>query len=119
MLVEERTFIHHSTQLHATAGSIHIGRDTIVSWRIAMLTQAEGYQPGDVVIEDQCWISANAILLPGTRIGRGSVVGAGSVVHGIFAPWSVIAGHPAEVPVAGIARAHPCDFDSVFVISAG
>ena len=64
--IESNTFIHHSTQLHASGGSIHIGQDCIISWRIAMLTQMVNFEDGDVVVEDQCWISANSILLPGT-----------------------------------------------------
>jgi len=97
IMIGDHTFIHHSTQMHATGGSIHVGQQSIVSWRVAMLTKANGFNDGDIVIEEQCWVSASAVLLPGTRIGRGSVVGAGSIVHGIFPPWSVIAGHPAEV----------------------
>jgi len=91
------SFVHHSTQFHATGGSIRVGECNIISWRIAVLTRVEGYESGDVTVEDQCWISANSIILPGTHIGRGSVIGAGSVVHGTFPPWSIIAGHPAEV----------------------
>lgn len=41
----------------------------------------EGPEDGkEVWIEEDCWIGGNAIILPGVRIGRGSTVGAGSVV---------------------------------------
>lgn len=34
----------------------------------------------DIVIEDNVWIAANCVILPGVKIGRGSVIGAGVVV---------------------------------------
>jgi acetyltransferase-like isoleucine patch superfamily enzyme len=40
-------------------------------------------------------IGTNAIILPGVTIGKGSIVGAGSVVTGPVAPFSVVAGVPA------------------------
>jgi len=41
----------------------------------------EGPESGkEVWIEEDCWIGGNAIILPGVRIGKGSTVGAGSVV---------------------------------------
>ncbi|KAH7042181.1 acetyltransferase, partial [Macrophomina phaseolina] len=33
-----------------------------------------------VTIEDDCWVGGNVVIMPGVRIGRGSVIGAGSVV---------------------------------------
>ncbi len=57
----------------------------------------QGYYPSQgVVIEDNVWIGANAILLPGVRIGRHSVVAAGSVVTKSVEPFSVYAGVPAR-----------------------
>lgn len=50
-----------------------------------------------VVIEDDCWIGVNVVLAPGVRIGRGSVIGANSVVTHDVAPYSVAAGNPARV----------------------
>jgi acetyltransferase-like isoleucine patch superfamily enzyme len=50
-----------------------------------------------VVIEDDVWIGGNTIVLPGTRIGRGAVIGAGSVVSGTIPPMSVARGNPAQV----------------------
>jgi acetyltransferase-like isoleucine patch superfamily enzyme len=50
-----------------------------------------------VVIEDDCWIASNSILLAGVTIGKGSVVAAGSVVTQDVPPYSVVAGVPARV----------------------
>ncbi|CRG84822.1 Putative acetyltransferase C18B11,09c [Talaromyces islandicus] len=41
-----------------------------------------------VVIEDNCWIAVNAVILPGVTIGKGSVIGAGSVVAKDIPPGS-------------------------------
>jgi acetyltransferase-like isoleucine patch superfamily enzyme len=50
-----------------------------------------------VIIEEGCWIGANAIILPGVTIGKNAVVGAGSVVTKNVADYSVVAGIPARV----------------------
>jgi serine acetyltransferase len=50
-----------------------------------------------VTIEDNVWIGAHAIILPGVRIGRNSVVGAGSVVTRDVPPDCIVAGNPAKV----------------------
>ncbi len=50
-----------------------------------------------VTIEDYVWIGANSIILPGVTIGRGSVIGAGSVVHKDLPPMVVAAGNPATI----------------------
>ena len=50
-----------------------------------------------IVIEDGAWIGAGAIILPGVRIGRKAVVGAGSVVTRDVPPGTVVAGNPARV----------------------
>lgn len=49
-----------------------------------------------VVIEDNVFVGARAIILKGTTIGAGSVIGAGAVVSGAFPPRSLIAGNPAR-----------------------
>ncbi len=50
-----------------------------------------------IVLEENVWIGAAAGLLPGTRIGRNSVVGFGAVCSGEFPANVVIAGNPARV----------------------
>jgi len=51
----------------------------------------------DIIIEDNVWIGAHAIILKGTIIGTGSVIGAGSVVKGSVQKNSVVAGNPFRV----------------------
>jgi len=50
-----------------------------------------------IVIEDCVWLGANTIVLPGVTIGRGSVIGAGSVVARDIPPMVVAAGNPAQI----------------------
>ena len=50
-----------------------------------------------IFIEDRVWIGSNAVVLPGVRIGYGSVIGAGSVVTRDVPPMSVAVGSPARV----------------------
>lgn len=55
-------------------------------------------EPQPVVLEDDVWLGAKASVMPGIRIGRASVVGAGSVVTKDVPPFTVVAGVPA-VPI--------------------
>ena len=50
-----------------------------------------------IVIEEDVWIGTRSIILPGVRIGKGSIVGAGSVVTKSVPQFSIAAGNPAKV----------------------
>lgn len=50
-----------------------------------------------VSVGDFVWIGAYVILLPGTTIGEGAVIQAGSVVHGAIPPMAIAGGNPAKV----------------------
>lgn len=50
-----------------------------------------------IVIKDDAWIGMNVIILKGVTIGRGAIVGAGSVVTKDVPDWSVVAGNPAKI----------------------
>ncbi len=57
----------------------------------------QGVSTQEVVIEDDVWVGANAVILPGVTVGRHCVVAAGSVVSRSVPPYSVCAGSPARV----------------------
>lgn len=50
----------------------------------------------NVVIEDEVWIGAGVTILPGVKIGRCSIIGAGSVVTSDVEPYSIYVGSPAK-----------------------
>jgi acetyltransferase-like isoleucine patch superfamily enzyme len=50
-----------------------------------------------IVIEDDVWIGANCVILPGVTIGRGAVIGAGAVVTKNVPPYSIYIGNPARL----------------------
>lgn len=50
-----------------------------------------------VIIEDDVWIGSGSIILKGVTLGRGCVIGAGSVVTKDVPPYSICVGNPARV----------------------
>lgn len=50
-----------------------------------------------VFIGDNVWVGDNVVILPGTRIGNGCIVGANAVVSGVFDDNCIIAGVPAKI----------------------
>jgi len=107
--IGENTRIH-GTCIHAYV-SISIGRNCLIAANCQIIdcnghelsfedvdnrvNTHSGGRP--VVIEDSVWIGANTIILPGVRIGRGSVIGAGSVVVSNIPPMVIAGGNPARI----------------------
>lgn len=56
-----------------------------------------GYVRAPVIIGDYSFIASNAVIMPGTKIGKGCVIGAGAVVKGKIPDFSVVAGNPGKV----------------------
>jgi acetyltransferase-like isoleucine patch superfamily enzyme len=56
----------------------------------------QGHDQAPIDIEDDVWIGAHAVILKGTRVGKGSVVAAGAVVTKDVMPYSIVAGIPAK-----------------------
>lgn len=53
--------------------------------------------PREVIIEEDVWIGARVIILPGVRIGKGSILAAGSVITKDVEPYSIVGGVPGKV----------------------
>jgi maltose O-acetyltransferase len=86
---------------------VHIGHHVMIVPVVQIYTAAhhllaetriQGWEVAKpIVIEDNVWIGGGAILLPGVRIGRNAVVGAGAVVPRSVPANTVVAGNPARV----------------------
>ncbi len=50
-----------------------------------------------VIIGDDVWIGSNVLILPGSKIGNGVILGAGSVVRGNLPDYAVVVGNPAKI----------------------
>lgn len=70
----------------------HEYRDRTVPMRF----QGETHFP-ETIIEDDVWVGARAVILPGRRLGRGSIVAAGSVVVHDVEPYTIVGGNPATL----------------------
>lgn len=57
----------------------------------------QGHRASRVVIEDNVWIAAHCVILPGVRVASGAVVGAGAVVNKDVPANAVVGGVPAKV----------------------
>ncbi len=94
----------------ASAGGITIGAATIIGGncyfgggryfhdRLEPAIMDQGaYSRGEVVVGEKSWIGAGAIILDGVKLGKGVIVGAGSVVTKDIPDYAVIAGVPARI----------------------
>ena len=54
------------------------------------------FRLGKVIIEDDVFIGVNTVICNSVRIGKGSIIGAGSVVTKDIPPYQVWAGNPAH-----------------------
>jgi acetyltransferase-like isoleucine patch superfamily enzyme len=61
--------------------------------------RCQGFKPskGGIVIEDDVWIGANCVILDGAVLRQGCVIGAGSLVRGEVAAYSIQAGNPLKL----------------------
>jgi maltose O-acetyltransferase len=58
--------------------------------------EQKGYKIGKIIIEDDVWIGLRAIIMPGVRIKKGSIIGAGAVVTRDVDEYSIVGGVPAK-----------------------
>lgn len=104
----DKVEIGHNTYINPhilmmAAGGIFIGNNVQIAAYTKIITNNHDLYNRAVItcrpvlIADNCWIGAGAILLPGVSVGENSVVGAGSVVTKDVPPNTVVAGNPAKI----------------------
>lgn len=99
--------VNTNVQFGAASGRITIGNDVMIAanvvLRAANHSRARGAPmkdqapiSGEIVIEDDVWIGSNAVVTADVRVGRGTIIGAGSVVTRSTEPYSIVGGVPAR-----------------------
>jgi acetyltransferase-like isoleucine patch superfamily enzyme len=105
--IGEGAYLNRYSMLDAHAG-IQIGRDVMIGPYCYITDGNHGMAPGTsvksqpmtarpVVIDDEAWLGAHVTVLAGVRIGRGAVIGAGSVVTRDVPADAIAFGSPAVI----------------------
>ena len=65
--------------------------------RVAQSADLSDQHSRPIVVEEDCWLGMNSVVMPGIKIGRGCVVGSNAVVTRDLPPYSVAVGSPARI----------------------
>ncbi|NJL78010.1 MAG: acyltransferase [Richelia sp. RM2_1_2] len=106
--IEQDTFIGPYVCI-AGPGNIKIGKNCLIAAHSGLFANnhnftdpfeyiaKQGITSKGIVIEDDCWLGHNVTVIDGVTIGKGCVIGAGSVVTKDIPPYSIAVGTPAKV----------------------
>lgn len=97
--------------IHASiTGSVSIGKDVMMGPFCTFYSRNHAFDRTDIpmceqgynseqtiVIGDDVWIGGHVIFLPGVRVGKGAIVGAGAVVTKDVPEYAVVGGNPAKI----------------------
>ncbi|MGD9727947.1 MAG: DapH/DapD/GlmU-related protein [Nitrospiraceae bacterium] len=96
-------------ELTSYVADIQIGSQVMIASNCRFFSYDHGMNPdvimqeqqlktkGPIIIEDDVWLGTGTIILSGVRIGKGAVIGAGSVVTKPVPPGTIAAGNPARI----------------------
>lgn len=106
----ENVFINSGCRFQ-DQGGIWIGSGSLIGHNVVIATlnhdldpsTRQAMRPKPVVLGDDVWVGAGAIILPGVTVGDGAVIGAGSVVTRDVEARMVVAGNPAR-PIREVPR---------------
>ncbi len=96
--------------MNSYVGTIKIGNDVMIGEELFAISKnhefkdisipmrIQGFQEDrPIIIQDDVWIGSRVTLLPGITIGKGAIIGAGSVVTKDVESYSIVAGNPAKI----------------------
>jgi len=108
--IGDGTYIGEMNNLRAGGGGIRIGRNVLMSQNVSIIASNHSMDPATemmfqawdkrkcgVIVEDDVWVGCNSVILPGVTLGKGCVVGAGSVVTRSIPSMAIAVGNPARV----------------------
>lgn len=109
VIIGERTHIQPRCTFNGVVGAIRIGSQVEIASGCAFYPFNHGmevdspimgqmcYSNGDIVIADEAWLGYGVVVLDNVKIGKGAVIGAGSVVTRNIPDYAIAVGAPAKV----------------------
>lgn len=106
------THIDWNNKLYCAKGKFIVGNEVTIAAGFTVVTDNhrpligekfrargnENLEPRDVIIEDDVWIAINVTLLAGVHIGRGAIIGGGTVLaNKTIPPYAVVVGNPGKI----------------------
>ena len=108
--VGENTYIGEYNNIRVAGGEVTIGNGCLISQHITIVSSNHlikkdkpiHKQPWTttnnfVHIEDDVWVGANSVILPGVTVHKGAVIAAGSIVTKDVPEYAIVAGNPAKI----------------------
>lgn len=105
------------------SGGISIGSGVIFAPNVTIYSRTHNFNQdlkalpfddvvwcSEVIIDDYVWIGSHVIILPGVKIGKGAVIGAGAVVPKDVPDYAIAVGNPAKV----IGYRNQIEFDKLY-----
>lgn len=90
-------------------GGVQIGKHCLIAGHVMIIASSHVFERRDIPIcqqgstgdgvgiADDVWIGAQCVLIDGSSVGTGAIIGAGSVVRGAIGSYAIAAGAPAEI----------------------
>ncbi|MCK4950308.1 MAG: acyltransferase [Gammaproteobacteria bacterium] len=109
IVIESNSIINSGCVLYSGNG-IHIGKDCAIAANCTFAPVNHAYEDkntpirkqgfkaskGGIIIGDDVWIGANCVILDGTVVGDGCVIGASTLVKGNLDAYGIYAGNPMK-----------------------
>lgn len=108
LIIGDNVFIGSHSNIRVT-GKMRIGHNCRLAQFVSLINGNYGfmdrntlikdqpYQKGFLLVEDDVWIGVSATILPNVTIGKGAVIGAGSVIVKDVVEYSVVVGNPQKL----------------------
>jgi acetyltransferase-like isoleucine patch superfamily enzyme len=108
LVIGENSYVGMNTILNGFAAELRIGKNVSIAQNVTIMVDSGPnastalqrifpIEKGPVEVGNDCWIGANAVIMPNVTLGEFCVVAANSYVNKSFPSFSIIGGSPARL----------------------